>query len=174
MKPPLSSQRLLLPLTGALLQCLDEKQEPMPGAFASGFIRREYERLYLYTCWHVVSGFDPNDVKVGFALPDRRYLKVALQAAETRQPGVEAIGGYQEVVLPLYEGPAPPFCPLWDQDDTHVAHPDLNAVGLRVPFWHDVVKLQLPADLHVSNLQVINEKRECCATRSSPQVKSVW
>jgi len=150
---------------------LDEQKNPVPGAFASGFIRREFEHLYLYTCWHVVTGFDPNDVKVGHALPNRRYLRVALQAAVPRQPGIEAIGGYQEVVVPLYEGPAPPFCPLWHQDDIHVAHPDLNAVGLRVPFWHDVVKLQLPSDLHVSQLQIVNEERVLRDTLVDPGEK---
>lgn len=159
MKPPLSTQRSLLPLVGVLLQCLDENQQPLAGAFASGFIRREEGRLFLYTCWHVVTGFDPNDVRVGSELPRRHYLEVALQAAEQRQPGMEVVGGLQKVVLSLYANQAPPFQPRWCQDNRHIPHPYLNAVGLYVPFWHDVVKLELPERLNVSDMQVIDETR---------------
>ena len=138
---------------------MDEQKNPIPGAFASGFIRRESERLYLYTCWHVVTGFDPNEIEVGNRLPARQYIKLALQCADQSQPGIEVIGGLQTVVLPLYDSPKQPARPLWLQDDCHIPHPDLNAIGLHVPFWHDVVKLELPPDVRVSEIQVIDEKR---------------
>lgn len=157
MTQPLLNQRKFAPLVGVLLQCLNEEQNLLPGAFASGFIRREGEGLYLYTCWHVVSGFDPSDVKVGLTLPTRRYLKVALQSADLRQEGVEVIGGLQTVIVPLYDTSTQPPRPRWFQDNRHIPHPDLNAIGIYVPFWHDVVKLELPPDLQVSKLQVINE-----------------
>lgn len=159
MKPPLFTQRMMLPLTGVLLRCLDKDRQPIANAFASGFIRREAGCLYLYTCWHVVTGFDPNDIRVGFLLPQRQYLEVALQRADQRQPGVVAIGGLQTVVLPLYDSPQQPFRPLWLQDDRHIPHPDLNPIGLFVPFWHDLVKLKLPAEVEVPDMQVIDEER---------------
>ena len=155
---PLATQRLLLPFVGVLLRCLDENRAPLPGAFASGFIRRESGGLSLYTCWHVVTGFDPNDVRVGLDLPKRRYLEVALQATERRQPGVEVVGGLQSCVLPLYSSGVPTR-PLWFQDDAHVPHVDLNAVGLYLPFWHDTVKLALPPEIAVSDMQVVDKGR---------------
>ena len=140
------------------MQCLRADDTPIPNAFASGFIRREAGKLWLYTCWHVVTGFNPYDIKVGLQLPERRGLRVALQASEERQPGVEVIGGLQEVVIPLYEEGDGASRPRWFQDSPrHVPHPDLNAVGLFVPFWHDLVKIELPATLRLSDWQLINE-----------------
>jgi hypothetical protein len=156
---PLHAQRFDLPLVGALIQCLDSDRKPITGAFASGFVRRESEGLFLYTCWHVVTGFNPYDVQVGHTLPERRFLQVALQAANTRQPGIEVIGGLQTVVVPLYESESVPLKPRWRQDDLHVSHPDLNAVGLHVPFWHDAVKLRLPPETIVAEGQIIDESR---------------
>ncbi len=156
---PLHNQRFDLSLVGVLLQCLDSEQKPLPGVFASGFVRKESEGHFLYTCWHVVTGFDPNDVRVGFELPKRQYLQVSLQASDQSHPGVERIGGIQTFVLPLYEVIEDSRRPLWHQDDAHIFHPDLNAIGLYVPFWHDVVKLRLPDDMVVSDDQLIDEER---------------
>jgi hypothetical protein len=156
-KIPLSTQRFRLPYSTALLQCLDENRQPIPGAYATGFVRREGGALFLYTCWHVVTGFDPNDVRIGTELPNRRYLQVALQAAEHRAPGVQVIGGLQNVVIPLYASSSLPLLPLWLQDDRHRPHVDLNAVGLCVPFWHDLVKIELPSSIVLSDMQVISE-----------------
>lgn len=159
MQEPLQSQRFMLPFKGVLLQCLDENQEPIDGAFASGFLMREADGLFLYTCWHVVTGFDPYDIRVGFELPRRRSLRIALQDAQRRQEGVEVVGGVTTRVLPLYKNSQPPFEPIWYQDDLHVAHAELNAIGLFVPFWHDAVKLRLPDDLHPSDIQIISPDR---------------
>jgi hypothetical protein len=163
MKPQLSFQRDMLPFTSVLLQCLDERQEPIKKAIASGFIRREQERLFLYTCWHVVTGYDPNDIRVGPAHPERRYLRVALQDANEPHPGMSIVGGLQTCVLPLYDSPTLPLRPRWYQDDQHIPHLALNEIGLHVPFWHDVVKLELPSDVRVSDMQVIDEKRLCAS-----------
>ena len=57
---------------------------------------------------------------------------MALQASEQYQPGVELIGGLQEVVIPLYKEGDEASRPRWLQDSRHVPHPDLNAVGLFV------------------------------------------
>jgi hypothetical protein len=58
-------------------------------------------------------------------------------------------------IIPLYEGPAWPKRPLWYQDRAHLPHPDLNAIGLRVPSWHDVVKIPLPRDVKVSQSHLV-------------------
>lgn len=146
-----------LPFSGALLHCLDENLEPLRNAFASGFVRREADGLWLYTCWHVVTGFDPYSIRVGLELPKRRHLRVALQASEARQPGVQVIGGLQSVVLPLYDTSAAPARPRWLQDARHIPHADLNAVGIYVPFWHDLVKIKLPPEIELSDLQIVDE-----------------
>ena len=138
---------------------MDERQEPIPGAFASGFVRRESGRLYLYTCWHVVTGFDPHDVRIPFNRPSREYLKVALQMADQRQPGIEVIGGVQTIILPLFDTSAGSSKPRWHQDKCHIPHADLNNAGVFVPFWHDLVKLELPSDLAISDIQIIDEAR---------------
>jgi len=156
---PLHNQRFGLAFVGVLLQCLDGEQKPLPGVFASGFVRKEPEGHFLYTCWHVVTGFDPNDVRVGFELPNRRYLQVSLQASDQSHSGIDRIGGNQTFVLPLYEAVGHSWRPLWYQDDAHVPHPDLNAIGLYVPFWFDAVKLRLPDNMVVSDVQLIDEER---------------
>ncbi len=153
--------RFLLPFKAALLQCLDGNQKPVRNGGASGFIRREKDDLFLYTCWHVVSGYDPNDIRIGTTLPDRSYLQISLQGAEKRQPGVEVVGGSQIIILPLYDPIedeiGKPRRPLWLQDDTYIPHADLNGIGLHVPFWHDIVKLRLPSTVQISELQLIDE-----------------
>jgi hypothetical protein len=158
MRPPLYYQRYQLPFVAVRLQALDEQRQPIDGAVASGFIRRLDNQLYLYTCWHVVTGFDPYDVQIGFTLPNRRYLVVALQAAAQRGPGYEVVGGLQTLELPLYDVSAQPALPLWEQDDQHIPHAELNGINVFVPFWHDVVRIKLPADLSTSEVQLIDEQ----------------
>jgi hypothetical protein len=156
MKPPLHAQRLRLPFVAVRLQALDVNQEPMPGFVASGFIRKVEEQLYLYTCWHVVTGFDRYAIDVGFTLPDRRYLEITLQAADKSHPAVEVVGGSQSLIVPLYEDDGISL-PRWEQDKQHVPHALLNNVNIYVPFWHDVVRIRLPEGLAVSDMQVIDE-----------------
>jgi hypothetical protein len=158
MQPPLHFQRMTLALAAVQLQCLDRNKTPLARTIGSGFIRREADRLFLYTCWHLVSGFDPYDLRFEPGWPKRRYLQIALPVAAQRQPGVEAIGGVQTHVLPLYDGESCEGRPLWLQDDRHIPDEDLNDRGLFVPFLHDVVKLELPPTLPVSKLQIIDEK----------------
>lgn len=151
---PLHFQRFELPFKSVLLRCLDEQQRPLKTG--SGFIRRESGELYLYTCWHVVTGYDKNDVKVGTHLPNRVYLEVNMQDAQL-QLGVTSIGGLQSIVLQLYDISQTPKKPLWYQDNRHIPHADLNAIRIFVPFWHDAVKIKLPPDIRISDMQVIEE-----------------
>lgn len=147
------SNRRFLSLKGVRVYALDASQGAV-GTVASGFIRREPDGYYLYTCWHVVTGYDPYDVRVGMELPHRRFLRIELQDASEQEFSV-TIGGSQAIVIPLYEDPVNLRTPLWLQDRRHVPHPDLNAVGLHVPFWFDAVKLRLPDDIRLSSLQVV-------------------
>jgi hypothetical protein len=124
------------------LRCLDENREPLKHASASGFIRLEDGVPFLYTCWHVVTGYDRNHLRVTNALPKRAFLEVFIQD--------------ESFIVPLYEGAALPKKPLWYQDRAHLPHPDLNAIGLYVPSWHDAVKIPLSAGIRVSDLQLVS------------------
>src|ERR1700744_4616965 len=98
----LSTQLFLLPFKSVRLTALDEQQREIVGATSSGFIRQEADGYYLYTCWHVVSEFDPNDLKVKHP-PRRRYLKVSMQASQQRGPDLSSIGGFRTFTIPLYD-----------------------------------------------------------------------
>lgn len=155
---PLHLQKFGLPFKGVHIQCLDWNGKPITGAFASGFIRREGECHFLYTCWHVVTGFDMHNLRIGNQLPNRSALNITLQNSETRQPGLTVVGSNQELIVPLYKNRNTPFEPVWYQDKQDTPQADLNAVGLRVPFWHDAVKIKLPPTLNVSDIQVVDER----------------
>lgn len=135
-------QRSELSFRSVQLRCLDAGRNPLKHASASGFVRIEDGVPFLYTCWHVVTGYDRNDLRVKNALPKRAFLEVFLQE--------------RSFIVPLYEEAARPKKPLWYQDRAHLPHPDLNAIGLYVPSWHDAVKIPLSADVKVSELQLVS------------------
>jgi len=153
---PLLNQRSELPFKAVLIRCLDQQQRPL--SHASGFIRREGNKLFLYTCWHVVTGYDRNDLIIGNQLPSRAFLSIELQGSDKKQPGIEIVGGIQTLTLPLYNTNVSPREPLWLQDKRHIPHPDLNAVSLFIPFWHDAARIELPDGLGISDFQVIEEQ----------------
>ncbi len=157
MQMPLQSQRFMLSMRAVHLQCLDRDGLVIPNAYASGFIRQEAEGRFLYTCWHFVTGFNMHDLKIGHQLPNRMSLKITLQNVERRDPGTTVIGGNQSLIAPLYDTTQTPPMPLWNQDKQDIPQADLNAINLRVPFWHDAVKLRLPDDLHLSEMQTLAE-----------------
>lgn len=110
---------------------------------ASGFIIEAEGKLFLYTCWHVVAGVDflnPFPVK-----PPVRRVTVALhlKSVETRTPAVTTIGGQRELIFDLYDQNG---VPKWTQEPHHQDCPDLEAIGLHVPKFIDVVKLPVELD----------------------------
>lgn len=137
------------------IKCLNKDGSPV--SVASGFVRRENDAFYLYTCWHVLTGYDMRDLKV-MQPPNRMALAVYYQGFEKRAPHVEVTGGQQVLHVELYDHSTNPPTPRWLQDAQHVPHPDLNAIGIRVPFWHDLAKMKLPPDLNISGIQVIEEE----------------
>ena len=138
------------------LRCLDTARKPLKHASASGFIRIEDGVPFLYTCWHVVTGYDRNDLRVTNALPKRAYLEVFMQGPQPRSASASFVGGLLSFTIPLYDESARPKKPLWYQDRAHLPHPDLNSIGLRVPSWHDAVKIPLSTDVTVSQLQLVS------------------
>jgi hypothetical protein len=157
---PYLNQRALLVYPCVLIECLNEEKQPIPDATASGFIRKEGEDHFLYTCWHVVTAFDPYRAGLPKGLPTRRhYLRVHLQAANRPSAGVTVVGGLQTLELPLYDVQSGVSQPMWLQDEQERPHLELNALGFRVPFWHDAVKIPLPTSLQISEFQFVDNDR---------------
>jgi hypothetical protein len=153
----LSTQLLLLPFKCVRLTALDEQQREIDGATSSGFIRNEANGCYLYTCWHVVSELNPHDLRVMHPTR-RRYLKISMQASEQLGPGVDSIGGFRTFTVPLYDTNQQPPKPVWFQDDAHIPQADLNAIGIYVPFYHDVVKIRLRPDFEAPETQIVTQR----------------
>ena len=149
------SFRTLLTFKAVQIICLDENQKEIDGSYASGFITQEGNDKYLYTCWHVVTGLDIYNLKVGNSLPNIKYLKLKLQASEKIDEACERIGGYSFITIPLYDFNTSPNKPKWIQDKEDVPKIDLNAINIRVPKLHDVVKIELPSDIYLSEVQLI-------------------
>lgn len=139
------------------LRCLDEEGKPLRHASASGFVRVEDGVPFLYTCWHVVTGYDRNDLRVTNTLPQRAFVEMFVQAPRQQSDRLpDDVAELLSFTIPLYDGVAWPKKPLWYQDRAHLPHPDLNAIGICVPSWHDVVKIPLPAQVRVSQLQLVS------------------
>jgi hypothetical protein len=154
-KPPLHHYRFSLPFKAVHIQCLNENGDEIRNANASGFIVNEKDQYFLYTCWHVVTGFDMHDIRIGRCPPNRVSIRVTLQNYEVRQPGVSAIGGNQSIIIPLYRIEGEDRFPIWIQENKDQPHVDLNNVNIKVPSWHDLVKIPLPSDLAVSDMQTL-------------------
>jgi hypothetical protein len=69
-KPPLHFYKFSLKMKAVHIQCLDENKNQIKGAYASGFIVQEEEHKFLYTCWHVVTGYNMHNVEIGRSLPN--------------------------------------------------------------------------------------------------------
>jgi hypothetical protein len=149
-------QRSELSFRSVQLRCLDQARKPLKHASASGFVRVEDGIPFLYTCWHVVTGYDRNDLRVKSTLPQRAFLEVVVQEHQRQCGSTAVVGGLRSFTIPLYGESAWPKKPLWYQDRAHRPHPDLNSIGLCVPTWHDAVKIPLSIDVEVSQLQLVS------------------
>ena len=150
------AQRSELLFRSVQLRCLDAGRRPLKHARASGFVRVEDGVPFLYTCWHVVTGYDCNDLRVTNELPQRAFLEVFFQDDQRQSDSTPVVGELPSFTIPLYDESVRPKRPLWYQDRAHRPHPDLNAIGLCVPSWHDAVKIALPTDVKLSQLQLVS------------------
>lgn len=146
-EPRLLSHSLFVALKSVRLETLDEHGSVLTRA--SGFLLKETDGLFLYTCWHVVTGVD-------FLQPDllkppirRSALKIYCQAVEARQPGIQSIGGTYSVTLPLYDSSGQS---RWIQEPNERTHADLAAIGIKIPKFFDVVRISLELDPLVQNV----------------------
>jgi hypothetical protein len=154
-KMPLNFYINSLKMKAVHIQCLDENKNKINGAYASGFIVQEKDNFFLYTCWHVVTGLNMHDVEIK-NLPNRKFLEVNLQNCETRQPGLQAIGGNQSTIIPIYDEKNKP---LWIQNQQDTPNDSLNSIQLKVPLLHDCVKLKLPKNIQLSIMQYVTEEQ---------------
>jgi hypothetical protein len=150
-------EHVLLTFRAVQVLPLNDRQEPIrvTGGIrtASGFLRREAEGLFLYTCWHVVTGgieMDPPKVPPLWTRPVA--LRVRMVRSEPYRGGWK-IGGLAEVDVPLLRETDQPT-PLWVQDQEEVDHPDINHAGYRVPRRHDIVKIPLHHSVHTEEAEV--------------------
>jgi Trypsin-like peptidase domain len=142
---------------GDPIEVLDAKGKPAGKLVASGFLMRHSDGLYLYTCWHVVTGIDlHNAVLPGARSPKRRMkLRVSMQMAEVRAPGMIAVGGKQVFEVNLYDASSTPPRPLWEQDRDAADNEALEMAGLLQPYWHDAVRIRVPDSVSVFQRQVL-------------------
>ncbi len=144
-----------IPLKAVKLALLDEDENEI--TFATGFITSESGNNYLYTAWHVVTGYDPHDLK--FKLPPKGdKLAVFSQNVERKTTAVTAVGGTKKHVIELYDKTTTPKKPLWLQDRHDIPNQDLNAINIRVPSWHDAIKIKINIPELMSKHIAINEK----------------
>ncbi|MEL7067018.1 MAG: hypothetical protein AAGN15_00015 [Cyanobacteria bacterium J06581_3] len=123
------------------IQCLDSNEKPLFNA--SGFILKEQEQLFLYACWHVVTGFDPHDVKIPpLPPPERLFLSARFRYSREVQPGLHKTE-HKNLEIDLYDTPERPRTPLWQQQSQETPNVDLNSVNIRVPSLYDIVKIPL-------------------------------
>jgi hypothetical protein len=129
-----------LQFSAVLLECLNSEKKTV--STATGFIRREGEKLFLYTCWHVVTGFDHKNIKAGNKLPDRRYLRIHMQKCDHHPGGLTGINGLFSMEVPLYDDDHTPPMPIWHQELIEKENFALNEIRIRVPH-KDIVKIEL-------------------------------
>ena len=125
---------------------------------ASGFLLRHGTQLYLYTCWHVVTGLDFREPVLPTVTQQRTaFLEMSLQDAHPEGPTLEAIGGNRKITIQLYDSVSP-VCdgPRWEQYRRARPNDALASVGLAAPIGYDIVRIPLfEQELFVSeSLQV--------------------
>jgi hypothetical protein len=124
---------------------------------ASGFLLRDDADLYLYTCWHVVTGIELANPVLPGTNQRRSRLKVSMQRSEKPKGAIVAVGASDSFEVELYEQSGEDvFLPRWEQDEHSVSNSGLAMANLVQPFWHDIVRIRLPASVVTSTLQVLS------------------
>lgn len=146
------------------LQALDIHRNPIPNALGSGFFVGEEDGLYLYTTWHFVTGWDPYSLRTPALEPNEQFNRRYVELTYPRQSNLNggALGSaFHAVTVPLFEDPscaagfAARLRPVWHQDVAHVPHVELNAIGIYIPTYHDLIKIRLPPDFPYEPRSVI-------------------
>jgi hypothetical protein len=153
-KKPLFFERSLLPHKAVMIECLNNQKEPIEKAYASGFILKESDGLYLYTAWHVITGYDLHNLPPNYQQPNRmeiRLSKIKSEQQNTNSPlQAYVLNGLETVDIPLYEN-QDISRPLWHQDPIQ----EFNGASIQVPDKHDAVKIKLPDTFEASDIQIV-------------------
>ena len=161
-KSSLNIDKATLNLKGIHIQCLDENKEIIDKAYGSWFIVHENWGYYLYTCRHLVTWIkwiDMNEIEYNTnTLKKRKFLKIYLQDCKSKGWwDVICIGGNQHETLPLYDTNNKA---LWEQNDTGNPEFYLNSADIKVPLWHDVIRIKLPASIQITKPQYIDKENQ--------------
>lgn len=132
-------------------------------AVASGFLLRDDAELYLYTCWHVVTGIELANPVLPGTSQRRSQLRVSMQRSEKFKEPIVSVVGSDSFEVELYEqsgekSGADVFLPRWEQDQQSVSNSSLAMANLMQPFWHDIVRIRLPASVVPSTTPVLNRR----------------
>jgi hypothetical protein len=150
--------RFDLSYKSVLIYCLNADKNRIESHTASGFITKEQAGYFLYTCWHVVTGYgDPFDFRFPKSPSVRMYLEIVSMSVGRPQEGVVTLGGSASIIVPLYSKTENGDRPVWLQDEAHRPCEDLNKCGIYIPEHHDLVKIRLPSDFYPADLQCIAE-----------------
>jgi hypothetical protein len=126
-------------------------------AVASGFLLRDESELYLYTCWHVVTGIELANPVLPGTNQRRSRLKVSMQRSERIKAAIVSVDGSDSFEVELYEQSGEDvFLPRWEQDEQSVSNSSLAMANLVQPFWHDIVRIRLPSSVVTSSIQVLS------------------
>lgn len=104
----------------------------------SGFVVKESTGMYLYTCWHIVTGLNFLSLKVNVP-PKAKKIRIYKKRVQNAEVGF-LIGGTEMLSIDLYKGNQP----VWLQQQQDTPHADLNNINIRVPKEYDLVALKLP------------------------------
>lgn len=124
---------------------------------ASGFLLRDDADLYLYTCWHVVTGIELANPVLPGSNQRRSRLKVSMRRSEKFKGAIASVGGSDSFEVELYEQSGEDvFLPRWEQDEQSVSNSTLAMANLVQPLWHDIVRIRLPSSVVTSTVQVLS------------------
>lgn len=128
----------LIGLKAVRLETLNDSGQVLTRA--TGFVIKETDGSFLYTCWHVITG-------VNFLQPApmsppvrRALLRAHCQNVEEGQPGVRSIGNSRSMDIALYDTHGQPE---WLQEPNDREQLDLETIGIRVPKFYDVVRIPI-------------------------------
>jgi hypothetical protein len=141
-----------------LVDCLNEAKEHI--CSASGFICKEGSEYFLYTCWHVATGYNMHHLRT-VAPPDRRFIRVQFQEVTRPSENTTVLGGVQELIVPLYDMKHEIPQPLWVQQREEKPDISLNSLNMHVPEYLDAIKIKLPDDINIFDEQVIDRTTLC-------------
>lgn len=146
-----SDETQLFSLKAMRIQCLDAERNEIKGANGTGFIVINGDARYLYTCWHLVTGFGFRQIKVGLNHTTRSSLRVFVRTNDGRGT---VSGGEIPFEIPLFSE-NDQGVPLWEQSPIVRPHSTINAANIAVPHSLDVVRIPLPSEMPLTSMQVI-------------------